>query len=81
MFVPHFHFSKRCCRFVHNTPLVDERKSGSRNGHTNGGGNKVGDDGRHGDDDELYDDLLCQLVVDEKLNHQTEKLEEAAGAS
>lgn len=80
--MPLFHFTKHCCRFVNNTPLVDERKSGSRNGHTNGGGNKDGDNGRHGDDDEeLYDDLLCQLVVDEKLNHQTETLAEAAGAS
>ena len=65
---------------MNNTPLIDERKT--RNGHTNGGGDsKDGNVGNGGDDDEFYDDLLGQLVVDEKLNNQTETLEEAAAAS
>ena len=65
-----------CCRFVDNTPLIDERKA--VNGHKNGDRGKYGNIGNGSDDDELYDDLLGQLVVDEKLNHQTETLAEAS---
>ena len=67
-----------CDRFVNNIPLIDERKT--LNGHKNGGRRRVENIGNGSDDEEFYDDLLGQLVVDEKLNHQTEILEEAAVA-
>lgn len=66
-------------RFVNNIPLIDERKT--LNGHKNGGRRRVENIGNGSDDEEFYDDLLGQLVVDEKLNHQTEILEEAAVAA
>ena len=54
---------KSTCRYVTNTPLIDERKE------------KKGNCG--GNDDEFYNDLLSQLVVDEKLSNQTRMLAEA----